>query len=386
MKRNWIERYTGFTLAFNPLLNILGIVLLSFMGLKAKGLGAKIKADKPMWIIWLLMAVSGIITVMVAADLPQAIQGFFIPFVVVWLYILGRWVIEDPATFVQDSIRGATLLAIITVLGKLFQLNWTIGAVRIITNFVNGNYRGEVLYVSDNLLALMVQMGIIGALGSLFLHWKEKKNRVENIIAVIVNISALLVTQSRGAMLGTVAGILFLVICYGIIAIVSAGLLTSLLFIFSQRLRVLFLSREAGNNEWVRWEIWRATLKMIKDHLFFGIGAGQYIKEIQKYRPATMAAARYDNVITCAHNNYLSIIAAWGIVGGVLFFGWQLVALVRAVVKGLSALQKIILAILISFFVHVMVNDLVVAYWGVFLGLMENPYFQNNKSQSLQLK
>ncbi|HEX3047148.1 MAG TPA: O-antigen ligase family protein [Bacillota bacterium] len=386
MKRNWIERYTGFTLALNPLLNIIGIILLSIEGLKAKGLGAKIKADKPMWIIWTLMAGAGIITIIVAADLPQAIQGFFIPFVIVWLYILGRWVIQDPATFVQDSIRGATILSLITVLGKLFQLNWTIGAVRIITNFANGNHRGEVLYVADNLLGLLVQVGIIGALGSLFLYWKEKKNLVENIIAVILNVGALVITESRGAMMGTVAGILFLVICYGIIAIVSAGLFASVLFVFSRRLRVLFLTKEAGNNQWVRLEIWRGTLKMIKDHLLFGVGGGGFLKVFQKYRPASLAAERYDHVVTCAHNNYLSIIAAWGIVGGVLFLGWQLVSLVRAIVKGLSALQKIVLAILISFFVHVLVNDLVVAYWGVFLGLMENPYFKNNNSQSLQPK
>ncbi|HEX3047149.1 MAG TPA: O-antigen ligase family protein [Bacillota bacterium] len=379
MKKNWMERFTGLTLAFNPVCNVIGVIWLSF---KVKHLPAKIKSDRVSLILWILIAISGIFTVIVAKDKAAALSGYLIPFAIVWFYILGKWVIKDPVTFIQDMIRGVAVLSIIVVVAQLFNINWVIGNVRILYDF-SPSGRGEVFYVGNNILGIMIQAGVVGAVGSFFVNWKTKRFLVGNIITVIVGACALIVTDSKGAMLGTVAGVLFLVICYGVVALISAGLLAGVWLLFSKRLHIL-ISTGVNGSEWVRMEIWRATFRMIKDHLFFGIGAGQYVKEFQKYRPKSLMGTEYNNVCTCGHSNYLSYIAAYGIVGAILFFGWQFFILLRALIGGLTPLQRVIMAILISFFVHVLVNDLVVAYWGILLGLLENPYFKTNQSVSLQ--
>ena len=83
-----------------------------------------------------------------------------------------------------------------------------------------------------------------------------------------------------------------------------------------------------------------------------------------------------DFAVTCPHSNYLSIFIGWGLIGGLLFWGWQLFVLVRAIIRGLTPLQRVIIAILISFYVHTTINDLFAAYSGFLLGLIDHQSFK----------
>ncbi|AZR73916.1 hypothetical protein BBF96_11250 [Anoxybacter fermentans] len=377
MKKNWIERFTGLTLAINPVFTLVGLIYLSAR--RTRGLIAKIKSDKANLYFWLFLAVSGIISIVFSINKSVAISSYFIPFVFIWLYILGRWVIQDPETFVQDLIRGVMILSIIAIIAKIFNLELSIGQVRILDKF-GPRERGEILYVADNSLGLLFQVGVVGALGSLLIYWKEKKYVIENVITFIVSICGLIISASRGAMVGTLVAVLYLVVRYSFKALLGAGSIVGILAYFS---RHRFFSAFDVKAHSVRIKIWLSSLEIIKDHPFFGVGPGNFGQIYDKYKPASLTKE-----VTCAHSNYLNIFIGWGIIGGLLFWGWQLFIFIRAALKGLTPLQRVIIAILISFYVHVMVNELFAAYSGFLLGLVDHPSFgkQENFSQQETFK
>jgi O-antigen ligase len=371
---NRIERFTGFTLGINPLFTLLATIYLSIF--KTRGLFKKIKTDSINLYFWLLLAISGVISIIYAINKTTAISCFFIPFLFIWLYILGRWIIKDPACFIQDLIRGVTVLSLITVIAKLFNLNWSLGNFKLLSRFGKGG-RGEILYIADNGLGILFQTGVVGAIGSLIIYWKEKLYIKENIIAFFLCTCGLVISGSRGAMVGSLIAIVFLVIKNGFYPILGAGLVSTILCLFSKE---RFISAFRLQDHMTRIRIWKSSLNIIKDYPFFGVGPGNFGAIYEKYKPEIFKANNYN--VSCAHSNYLNIFIGWGIIGGLLFWGWQLFILIRAAIKGLTPLQRVIIAILISFYVHIAINDLFAAYSGFLLGLIDHQSFK----KSAQLK
>ena len=363
--KNRAEKFTGLTMAIHPVFNLIGIILLS---IKKSQLITKIKSDRISLYFWMLLAASGVISIIVSIDKPLAIASFLAPFIFIWLYILGRWVIKDPAAFVQNLIRGAAILALSLIIAKIFHLNWQIGSVKILS----AAKRGMFLEIRDNGLAVLIQTGVVGALGSIFIYWKGKKYVLENIFSFLICAYGLTITESRGAMIGIMVSMVFMFALLGWKALVGAGTAVGIFAFFSSRFFSSFNIKE--HSSYLRLIIWKSSLQIVKDHPLFGVGPGNFVSIYEKYKPAQFKASNYN--VTCAHSNYLSFIIGWGIIGGILFWGWQLFVIIRAAIKGLTPLQKIILAILISFYAHVTVNDLFATYWGFILGLMDHPSFQ----------
>lgn len=281
-------------------------------------------------------------------------------------------VIKDPATFIQDLIRGAAILALIIIIGKILKLQIRIGNIEIIGNYLSGNRRGAFLAIRDNGLAVLIQAGVIGALGSIFIYWKEKKFVWENVLSFLICAYALTITESRGAMIGVLVSMLFLLVLIGWRALLGTSALLGIFAYFSRRFFFSFDLKDRSSA--TRIIIWKSVLKIVKDHPWFGVGPGNFVSIYEKYKPAEFKAHNYN--VTCAHSNYLSFIIGWGIIGGIIFWGWQVFVIIRAMIKGLTPLQKVILAILISFYAHVTVNDLWATYWGFLLGLIDHPIFR----------
>ncbi|MCL6613973.1 MAG: O-antigen ligase family protein [Firmicutes bacterium] len=272
----------------------------------------------------------------------------------------------------RSSIRGATVLSLIAVVAKIFQLQWSIGSFRILARFSPGE-RGEILYVADNLLGLMIQVGVVGSMGSLLAHWRENKYHIEDIVSFLICLGGLFVSASRGAIMGSSVGLLFLAFNYGpFVTLVAAVVLSGSLVMAA-------VIRKVGNfleifQDPVRLIIWQTTLKAIFARPLFGWGPGVFRQAFERYRPAG-----FTTDVTCAHSDYLNIFIGWGLVGGLIFWGWQFFILVRSWLKGLNPLQRTIAAVLIAFYVHVGVNDLFAAYAGLFLGLLQHPSFFEEK-------
>ena len=367
MKKNYVERFIGFTLAINPIFVFLGIIYLSAK--RTKGIFCKLKSDKINVYLWLLLSISGLISIIFSINKTVAISSYLIPFAFIWLYILGRWTIQNPETFIRDMLRGVGFLSSITIIAKILELNIKIGSVILLSGFDRFG-RGQILYIGDNGLGLLVQVGVVGAFCSAILNKTKKKYLIENIIIFILSIMALLITKSRGAMMGALGAIFYFVFSYNMYMIFGAISLTGVLAYFSKG---RFMSIFDLSNHKTRLRIWRASLQIVKDNFWFGVGPGNFGQIIDKYKPIDA-----NNHWTVAHSNYLNIFIGWGVVGGLLFWGWHLSVFIKTLIKGISPLQKVIIAILISFYLHIAVNDLFAAYSGFLLGLLEHPKFREN--------
>lgn len=371
-KSSRMERFTGLTLLINPLFTLVGTIYLSIF--KTRGLLKKIKSDRLNLYFWLFLAISSIISVIFAINKSVALPTSLVPFLFIWLYILGRWVIQNPASFIQDLIRGAALLSLIAVVARIFNLNLSIGEFRLLSKFHSGG-RGEILYIADNGLGLLFQAGLVGAFGSLVIYWKEKRYIIENLIAFLLCTFGLVISGSRGAMVSSLVAIFFL---SGFIPIIGAGLVSVLLYVFSGE---RFLSAFRLEEHMTRINIWKSCLKIIRDYPLFGVGPGNFGAVYERYKPEVFIARNLN--VTCAHSNFLTVFIGWGLVGGLLFWGWQFFIILRNMIKGITPLQRVIIAILISFYAHTAINDLFAAYSGFLLGLVEHEAFRFTATREL---
>ena len=65
----------------------------------------------------------------------------------------------------------------------------------------------------------------------------------------------------------------------------------------------------------IRYEFWKISLRMIQDHPFLGVGAGNFMHQFARY--SGIVSLRRGAAV--AHNSFLGLTAEQGIPGGVLF-------------------------------------------------------------------
>jgi O-antigen ligase len=75
----------------------------------------------------------------------------------------------------------------------------------------------------------------------------------------------------------------------------------------------------------VRFQIWKETLRLIRAYPVFGCGLGTYVSAIQQYRISSTPLALVDY----AHNDYLQLLAEWGVVGFAPALGFAVLLLWR---------------------------------------------------------
>ncbi len=125
---------------------------------------------------------------------------------------------------------------------------------------------------------------------------------------------------------------------------------------------------DASHEATSRIEIWRATVRLIKDHPLTGVGFGGYWAAIPQYHQGSG-----ESIPDEAHNDYLELMASGGIVGVLLTF-WFLLAFMRrarqvwtsskgyrkaASLGALTALSGVAIHSLVDFGLHITINALV---------------------------
>jgi len=71
-----------------------------------------------------------------------------------------------------------------------------------------------------------------------------------------------------------------------------------------------------GSTVQIRLAVWRGTLDLIKDHLFFGTGPETFAYSFLPYRPVELnQTAEWEFLYNKAHNEYLNIAACTGLLG-----------------------------------------------------------------------
>ena len=155
-------------------------------------------------------------------------------------------------------------------------------------------------------------------------------------IAVGIVIFGLVITKSKGAIIASVfAATMFVIyLCLGnrLRAHKKAILIGCLLLgIAGGWVVVQYRLLPGGNSMLVRWQYWDASAKMYADHLFTGIGPGNFAHFYPHYKPASASESVAD-----PHNFLLSILTQYGPIGLIGFLAMICMSL-WTVLSGSSA-------------------------------------------------
>ncbi len=142
---------------------------------------------------------------------------------------------------------------------------------------------------------------------------------IMRVIAVVILIFGLVITKSKGAIIASVFAVTIFVIylCFGnrLRAYKKAILIGCLLLVIAGGCIVVQygLTHDplpGGNSTLVRWQYWCASAKMYADHLFTGVGPGNFAHFYPHYKPASASESVAD-----PHNFLLSILTQYGPIG-----------------------------------------------------------------------
>jgi len=139
------------------------------------------------------------------------------------------------------------------------------------------------------------------------------------VIALVLALVTLALTQSRGGIFGTVAGLLVVAgwrerkLVWGIGA-GALGLIILIALGYGNALMGFVLQMDASNATLAsRLEVWQRGLMMVRDFPYTGIGIGTYNSIAHMLYPFFIAAP--DEVVPHAHNQFLEVAVDLGIPG-----------------------------------------------------------------------
>ncbi|NLY52893.1 MAG: O-antigen ligase family protein [Firmicutes bacterium] len=338
---------------------------------KGKAVIKGIRSDPVTYRALVALLVSGTLSAVLAPNKGQALLNMPIPLVFIFIYSLGRWGIVDARDFLKAVTLGCGFLGLVVVISRLLRLNIWYGSIPILARFNGG--RGNVLGMADNGLAAMLEAGVMGGLGFFFYR---SRYRWLYLGASVTSLLGIFVTLSRGSIVGTCAGILVLgamnskmlkrhwKIVVALFLLVAVCITQSPAL--SRRIRsIVNLTTNSSNIG--RLEIWHVSWEMLKDHLLFGIGPGHFGSAYEAYRPEGYIKAK------SPHSLYWFLLTGWGLVGFLLFFGWMAVSVIRPILQDNSPYRRIAFAMMISFWVHVLFNDLYIAHVPLIMGCIAHP-------------
>ncbi len=154
---------------------------------------------------------------------------------------------------------------------------------------------------------------------------KNKKLRAMALLAFPFVINTIILCNSRGAMLGVVAGLgtALLLVRKGqrarmaglaVVTAVAFFALADPVFFKRQQTTANFENNRSATE---RLESWQAGLRLVRDHPFGAGGRGFHLLS-PKYIPGIVASHDGDN--RAPHNTYVMVASEWGIPGLILFF------------------------------------------------------------------
>lgn len=242
-------------------------------------------------------------------------------------------------TFIDSAKRLRTVVTVITIFGFAFAFFAILQAV-LSPNKIYGIY--EVPYaapfgsfVNRHNFAAYMEMTLCLPLGLMFAGAVGKDRRLLYVTAIALMGVALILSGSRGGLISLLAAIFFLIFLttkskssgqlalkVGLAVLLIGTIVTGAILIGGES-SLTRLAETANSDDFSssRTHIWSVTLRIIANHLPFGIGFGAFGVAYTPY-DSMNGLARVEQ----AHNDYLEVLAAAGIVGLLIggFFIYQL--------------------------------------------------------------
>lgn len=259
-------------------------------------------------------------------------------------------VVEHTATseLLRISLYGTVCFVVLNNLNRHHSAGWVAGALIAVATFAAGyalyqyftktwqiwhlvrpgNYegRGSGTYICPNHLAGLLEIALPLALAYLLAGRLSHLARILCGYAVLVMIAGLVTTESRG---GWTATALSLVVLLGVLLLQRGRRLPALLVLLVLVVTAVWIVAEAKTtSERVRrtlnpdqlddprFHIWPAAVKIWRDHLWWGAGPGHFDHLYRLHRDGQVQS-RPERV----HNDYLDVLANYGLVGAGLVAG-----------------------------------------------------------------
>ena len=172
---------------------------------------------------------------------------------------------------------------------------------------------------------------MLGAI-SFACFFDESKKRIISkkwlLTFFILVLLSLLLAQTRGALLGLIVAVAFILarnfkylrkylFMIGFLGI-SSFLIVSPYFKDS---KFRFLMPLKAKSNMIRLSLWQTALYMIKDHPIFGVGSFQFREHVKEYKEKYDLPFKKHHYMH-THNSFIEPFVSWGIPGGILFLLW----------------------------------------------------------------
>lgn len=312
--------------------SIVGVlwILIAFVVLKHRGMldnrfGVKLEV---FWrLLYSLLGLS-VLSALLSPNIGLSLLNVFGQFLMVAFGIIGAsWLIERPE--LKDRLLAVGTISV--ALSAMVVLFNSVDSVRAATLFVGVNKTGTLLV-------------LFGGLSLTYLWAKPQKwCKIGGTILYCLLLSAVLATGSRGALLGYL-GMSFILL--------GTNKKTFMLFLLILVLATVFIaSDDYYRDRFTRFSIaknmdrvyiWQASVKMIEDKPYFGIGPGQFPIKYKEYKVSDESRDWY----AYAHNIFLQIGAEYGVLALLVFtafifmvqyYGFRLSLTGNLLYKGLFA-------------------------------------------------
>lgn len=223
------------------------------------------------------------------------------------ILLIGFFISNDVIQYKKFILK---ILLPLSILGILISSIYTIYSY-----YILNLKRGETLFVGTNGAGTLLAFAVLFIIG--YLEFSRTKRRYFLLIPVIIASFALLITFSRGALVGTI----FAFSIYNLkskknilILIISIIILSSIIYINPQ-LRDRTISIISLERNQSRINLWQSTINIIKDHPITGIGPGNFSVVFPNYRLSGHTGANHP----FSHNIFSNMAAELGILGLILF-------------------------------------------------------------------
>jgi len=270
--------------------------------------------ELPLLLFGLVLIVSGIFHEGAASTYTSLLYGAFLfGFPLASNLITNRRLADAALSSIAFSSMPIAVYAIVQAIRGVPNGNWIDESFRgRLTDRVMATFGNPNIYAVFAMIALMLSL-------ALAIEKKHPFKKGFYAVGTLLNATALVLTWSRGAWLATLLGL-------GVCALLRlrrhpGWIACALLFLpFLLRLlptavteRFLSIFRMTDSTVLYRLDIWRASLSMLRDHLFTGIGTGSdaFSSVLSAYAPG----------LTAPHSHSLLLqLAIEGGVFAVLFF------------------------------------------------------------------
>src|SRR6267378_3115396 len=281
--------------------------------------GNRVEWKSPFTIPSILFLVAGVISILVA---PQPIKA---------LGLFRAYLVEPIALFVVISTAVQSRRRAMLVLGGLAIAGV---AVAVPNAFVvlqaarhhTLNLAGAppvVIYTTQNAVALFC-VPLIAVAASLALYTRDRMERLASVAVLLVTGVATMLSFSRAGYLALAVLTLLLAATHPrrrllVPAVVIVGVAVSRIPPVASRLGHQVDFSDPNNSLAERYQLWKATLRMLRDHPVFGSGLSGFADTVAPYRQADVFRER----LLYPHNIVLNFWTETGLLG-LAAFAWIL--------------------------------------------------------------